>query len=139
MFFAGISWFSVIVAAVAAFVAGWLWYSPWLFGKAYMKELGMVKNSTVGDGNSSMTKKFGVVFLGEIIMAIVAASLYKSLFIVSFSQLFILALSLWAAFVLVTKLNDVLFVGKSWKLFAITVGQDLLTILVVFIVVSLFS
>ena len=31
----GVSWIGVIVGAVAAFLAGWLWYSPILFGKSW--------------------------------------------------------------------------------------------------------
>ena len=31
----GVSWIGVIVGAVAAFLAGWLWYSPILFGKPW--------------------------------------------------------------------------------------------------------
>ena len=33
----GMSYWAVVVAAVAAFVVGALWYSPLLFGEAYMK------------------------------------------------------------------------------------------------------
>lgn len=139
MFFTGLSWLSIVIAAVAAFLSGWLWYSPFLFGKSYIKEMGMTEESMAGKQKPNMVKQFGLVILGEFIMAIVAASLVHSLFIVSFSQVFILALSIWVAFVLVTKINDVLFGCKSWKLFAITVGQDLFTILVIFIIVSLFN
>ena len=31
----GVSWLGVIVGAVAAFLVGWLWYSPVLFGKRW--------------------------------------------------------------------------------------------------------
>ncbi|MCI5076244.1 DUF1761 domain-containing protein [Oricola sp.] len=31
----GVSWIGVIVGAIAAFLAGWLWYSPMLFGKTW--------------------------------------------------------------------------------------------------------
>ena len=36
-----INYLAVIVAAVAAFVVGAVWYSPFLFGKAYMEVRGM--------------------------------------------------------------------------------------------------
>lgn len=37
----GVNWIAVIVGAVAAFAAGWLWYSPVLFGKRWADGLGM--------------------------------------------------------------------------------------------------
>ena len=31
----GVSWIGVVVGAVVAFLVGWLWYSPMLFGKQW--------------------------------------------------------------------------------------------------------
>ena len=139
MFFTGISLVSVVVAAIAAFIAGWLWYSPWLFGKMFMKEMGKTPESITEDDKKGMFKGFAIVLVGEFIMSVVAAALIHSLFITSFSQVFILVLSVWVAFVVATKMNDVLFGGRSFKYFLITVGQDLLSILVIFTVISLLS
>ena len=139
MFFTGLSWISIIIATIAAFISGWIWYSPFLFGPVFAKENGWTEADMKGGPKNGMVKTFGIVILGEFVMSIVAASLIHSLFITSFSQVFIVALSVWIAFVLATKVNDVLFGGKSWKLLAITVGQDFLTILVIFIIVSLFN
>jgi hypothetical protein len=137
MFFTGLSWLSIIIATIVAFLAGWLYYSPFLFGKIFMKEIGKTPETITEDDKKGMFKGFTMVIVGEFIMSIVAASLVHSLFITSFSQVFVLALSVWLAFILFTKLNDVLFGDKSWKLFFITVGQDLLAILLIFIIVSI--
>lgn len=139
MFFTGLSWLSIVIAAVAAFIVGWIWYSPFLFGPIYAKEMGWKEGDMKDGPKHGMVKSFGTVLLGEFIMAIVAASLIHSLFITSFSQVFIVALSLWIGFILFSKMNDVLFGGKSWKLFAITVSQDLLTILIIFAIIFLFN
>ena len=139
MFFTGISLVSVVVAAIAAFIAGWLWYSPWLFGKMYNKEMGWTEEQMKKGPKLGMMKSFGIVFIAKIVMTIVAAALVNSLFVVSFSQILILVLSLWTAFIVGPKLNDVLFGSRSWKYFLITIGQDLLSVLVIFIVISLFS
>jgi uncharacterized protein DUF1761 len=37
----GVSWSGVIVGAIAAFIVGWLWYSPMLFGKKWAEGLGI--------------------------------------------------------------------------------------------------
>ncbi len=38
---AGVSWLGVIVGAVAAFLIGWLWYSPKLFGTKWAAAVGV--------------------------------------------------------------------------------------------------
>src|ERR1039457_32982 len=99
MFFTGLSWVSIIIATIVAFLAGWLWYSPFLFGKIWMKEMGSTEESMKDKEKPNMVKQFGIVLLGEFVMAIVAASLIHSLFVTSFSQVFMIALSMWVAFV----------------------------------------
>ena len=47
-----VNWLAVIVGAVAAFLAGWLWYSPMLFGKTWAAgngvEMGTAQSMPVG-------------------------------------------------------------------------------------------
>lgn len=38
--FQGVSWLGVIIGAVVAFVLGWLWYSPKLFGVKWAEGVG---------------------------------------------------------------------------------------------------
>jgi hypothetical protein len=38
---ANVSWIGVIVGAVVAFVVGWLWYSPKLFGTKWAADIGV--------------------------------------------------------------------------------------------------
>ncbi|HYE55475.1 MAG TPA: DUF1761 domain-containing protein [Chitinophagaceae bacterium] len=61
-----INWLAVLVAGISAFVLGGVWYSPALFGNAWMKE----NRLTVDDvrrGNKG--KIFGWSFLFALIMA----------------------------------------------------------------------
>ena len=44
----GVSWLAVIVGAVAAFLVGWLWYSPKLFGPKWAEGVG-VKMGTASE------------------------------------------------------------------------------------------
>jgi hypothetical protein len=57
---------AVIVAALSTFFIGGLWYSPVLFGKAWMRENGFTEESLKG-GN--MAKIFGLAFLLALIAA----------------------------------------------------------------------
>jgi len=61
-----INYLAVVVAGIAAWVLGSLWYSPLLFGKAWQKETGMTDESIQG-GNMALI--FGTSAVLMIIMA----------------------------------------------------------------------
>lgn len=58
---------AVIVAAVSAFVVGALWYSPALFGKAWMRSAGL-NEEELQDRN--MAGVFSAAFILELVMAL---------------------------------------------------------------------
>jgi hypothetical protein len=62
-----VHWLPVLAATVAAFVIGGLWYSPALFGKAWMRANGFSEQD-LAKGNQG--KIFGVAFVFTLIMAI---------------------------------------------------------------------
>ena len=62
-----INWLSVIVATIAAFILGSLWYSPVLFGKVWQKELGLSDEKIK---NANMAVIFGTSFVLEFIAAL---------------------------------------------------------------------
>ena len=61
-----INWLAILVAGISAFMLGGVWYSPALFGNAWMKE----NNLTVDQvKKSNKAKTFGWSFLFSLIMA----------------------------------------------------------------------
>ncbi|HYF32484.1 MAG TPA: DUF1761 domain-containing protein [Chitinophagaceae bacterium] len=61
-----INWLAILVAGISSFVLGGVWYSPALFGNAWMKE----NNFSVDDvKKSNKAKIFGWSFLFSLIMA----------------------------------------------------------------------
>jgi hypothetical protein len=62
-----VNWLAVIAAALSAFILGGIWYSPVLFGNAWMKE-NRFTLETVKAGNK--TKIFGWSLLLTLIMAV---------------------------------------------------------------------
>jgi hypothetical protein len=58
---------AVLVAAVSTFIIGGLWYSPAVFGKAWMRENGFTEENMKG---ANMIKIFGLAFFLGIISAI---------------------------------------------------------------------
>lgn len=60
------NWIAVFVAGISAFVLGGVWYSPALFGKAWMKENNLTVEQ-VKAGNKG--KIFGVSILLSLVMS----------------------------------------------------------------------
>ncbi|WP_235298696.1 DUF1761 domain-containing protein [Portibacter marinus] len=61
-----INWWAILVAGISAFVLGGVWYSPALFGKAWMKENKLTEEDIKG-GNAS--KIYGWAFVISLIMS----------------------------------------------------------------------
>ena len=55
-----VNWIAIVVAAVASFLLGGLWYSPALFGKAWQREVGLTDEQMK---NSNMVKIFGLTLI----------------------------------------------------------------------------
>ncbi len=69
-----INYLAVLACAVSAMVLGFLWYGP-LFGKAWMKEMGMNMPSPeeMKAMQKKMTKSYILMFIGALVMAYVLA------------------------------------------------------------------
>ena len=65
-----INYVAVIVAAVSSFVLGGLWYAPFLFGKAWMKETGLTEEQL---GARSLALVFGLSFVLSLVGSFVFA------------------------------------------------------------------
>lgn len=66
MDFSSLNWLAVFIAAILSFVVGGLWYSPLLFGKAWLKEMGFADEDMQGD----MARIFGLSFVASLVIAI---------------------------------------------------------------------
>jgi len=69
-----IHWLPVIASAVAVFAIGALWYSPVLFGKAWVKAHGYTAEK-IEAMRASMGRAYGVSFLCYVVMAAAMAML----------------------------------------------------------------
>jgi hypothetical protein len=68
-------WLAIILAALAGFLVGGLWYGP-LFGKAWMKARGLSEEELKGGANMPLI--FGTTFVLNLIAAFMLDHLYQT-------------------------------------------------------------
>ena len=70
----GVNWLAVIVGAVAAFIVGWLWYSPMLFGKQWAAGKGIEMGTASEMPVAAMATQLIGLFLLSWFVGVTAAS-----------------------------------------------------------------
>ncbi len=127
-----VNYLSVIVAAVASMVTGSLWYGP-VFGKPWMKEMGLSKAKIDAEKKQGMEMSYGLMFVGSLVMAWVLAHAIEFagtyMGSVDVSAGLMAGFFNWLGFVAPVTLGSVLWEGKSWKLWQINNGYYLVTLL----------
>lgn len=114
-----VSWLSVVVASIAAFMIGWGWYSDTMFGKKWRQGIG-----TSSVPNRPMMPVMVTQFVGTFLLtwAIIVAS--------SFSLYFVVLIAIAVAVLI--KANG-LFVGKST--YAVAVDSSYIIVQTVIVLV----
>lgn len=120
---------AVGVSAIVSMVIGSIWYGP-LFGKVYMKAVGMEQWSEVE--REQMKKKMAVTYIVQFVASIltffVLGWLIGALDERTVAGGLKIALIVWAGFVVPLKLGDAIWGGKM-VLFWLGSGNMLLTVL----------
>lgn len=130
----GISYTAVIVAAIANFFVGFLWYSV-IFRNAWASEMKMPMDAKPPAGE--MVKSLLMNFVGCFLLAYVFAHNTAAwTFVPGIDQLGTIgsianaAIFTWLGFFVLVDLNTVAFEGKSWKLFFINTSYHFMMVLV---------
>lgn len=129
-----VNWIAIVVAAVASFLLGGLWYSPVLFAKAWQREAGITDEQLK---NANMGKIFGLAF----ILCLLAAWMFATFLGPRPS----LALGFGAGFsaglfwVAASFGINYLFERRSFKLFLINGGYHTVQFTIIGGVISLLS
>ncbi len=125
---------AILVAVVANFILGFLWYTP-LFGKAWAKELGLDTSKKATGGQ--LAKGMIIMVIGNFLMAYVFAhNIGAWSFVPGIDQMSVTtqilnsAIFTWLGFYVPVDISVVAWEGKSWKLFFINTGYHLAMLLV---------
>jgi uncharacterized protein DUF1761 len=126
---------AVVVAALAVFVLGWLWYSPLLFLKPWMRLRGMDPVAAMA-GAKMPAGKLLVELARCLVLAYVIACFVALLGLGSWMGALRLGLLLWIGFPVVLLTGSVLWENIPSKVAAIHAGDWLVKMLVIPIVVT---
>ena len=131
-----VSYPAVLVAAIAVFVLGWLWYSPLLFYKPWMRLRGM--DPVAAMAGAKMPAGKHVIELGRcFVLAYVIARFVALLHLGSWMGAVHFGFFLWIGFPVILLTGSVLWDNIPWKVAAIHAGDWLVKMLVIPIIVTL--
>jgi hypothetical protein len=129
-----INWMAVLIAVVANFILGFLWYTP-LFGNAWAKEMRF--DRTVKPTSGEMAKGMIIMIIGNFFFAFVFANNMAAWSFVpgmnempAAGTIMNAAIFTWLGFYLPVDIGTVTWEKKSWKLFWINTGYHLAMLLV---------
>jgi len=130
-----VTYLPAIVAAVAVFVLGWLWYSPLLFYKPWMRLRGMDPVAAMA-GAKMPGGKLLIELVRCLVLAYVIAHFVALLGGSSWMGAVHLGLFLWIGFPVILLTGSVIWENVPWKVAAIHAGDWLVKMLVISIIVS---
>jgi hypothetical protein len=126
---------AVLAAAVLAFGLGWLWYSPFLFGKQWVAAHGHTPERLEAM-KQGMGRAYAVTFASQLLMAAVMAVLIRMTHIQSLVGGLKLGILLWAGFVANVGLSSHMFSGKHIKTYLLDAGYQLVYLVVMGLVLT---
>jgi len=127
MHFHSINLLAVLVAAISTMVLGFLWYSPLLFAKSWMKEMGYDPNdkARMDEMKKSAGPAYSGSFVASLISAFILALFLHEMRVVSLNIGLLVAFHVWLGFVATVQFTSALFTKQSMKLFGINTGYQL--------------
>jgi len=132
MSFHHLNFLAVLAAAISTMLVGFLWYSPLLFAKPWMKEMGYDPDDKAKA--AEMKKSAGPAYAGSFAASLVSAFVF-ALFLhwmrAEGARVGSMAgFHIWLGFVATVQFTGALFSKQSMKLFAINTGFQLVCYLV---------
>ena len=138
-----INFLAIIIAVVANFILGFLWYTP-IFGKAWAKEMGF--NTDQKPPSSALIKGMVFMVIGNFFMAWVFAHNMAVWNPVTWGQApspmspvanaMMASVFTWLGFYFPGDLGTVAWENRSWKLFFINTGYHFASLLVVAMILA---
>src|SRR2546423_1159010 len=131
-----VNYWAVLVAAITVFVLGWLWYSPLLFYKPWMRARGLDPAVAMQD-TKMPAGKLVIELVRCLVLAFIIGHFVAVLGVTNWFLAIHMGLLLWVAFPVVLLTGSVLWENIPVKVAAIHAGDWLVKLLVIPIILSL--
>lgn len=133
MLLANVNWLAVLLSGVASMVVGFLWYSPPLFQKPYLAEIG----KTAEDAAATPPTNYLLSFVLAIIEALFLSFLIRAMGNSGVGSGLAAGFMVWLGFVATTSGANALFGDRTFRLWFVQNGNHLLTLLAMGLILSL--
>jgi hypothetical protein len=136
-----LNWVAILVAAISTMVVGFLWYSPLLFAKPWMREMGYDPNdkAKTEEMKKSAGRAYGGSFVASLISAFTLALIFHGLRAEDWHFGIMASFHIWLGFVATVQFTGALFAKQSMKLFGINTGYQLVCYLVMGVILTLWK
>lgn len=134
-----LNWLAILVAGLSTMVVGFLWYSPLLFAKPWMREMGYDPNdkARMEEMKKSAGAAYGGSFVASLLSAFTLALILHALRTEDLHTGVMLGFHVWLGFVATVQFTGALFAKQSMKLFVINTGYQLVCYLVMGVILTL--
>ncbi len=131
MTFMDVNLWSVLVAAIATMILGFLWYSPLLFARPWMILMGYDPNdkAKLEEMRKGAGQTYGIAFLCSLASAFVLAKVIDVASVDSVLYGMKYGFAIWLGFVTTVQLTGALFGRQPFKLYLINTGYQLVCFL----------
>ncbi len=133
-----LNWLAIIVAAISTMIVGFLWYSPLLFAKPWMREMGYDPSdkAKTQEMQKSAGRAYAGSFVASLISAFTLALILHGLRTEDLHFGLMVSFHIWLGFVATVQFTGALFTKQSMKLFGINTGYQLVCYLVMGAILS---
>ena len=123
---------AILVAAASTMVVGFIWYSPLLFARPWMREMSYDPDDKAAgkEMQKSMGPAYGISLIASVVSAFILALLFHAMRATGAEYGALIGFHVWLGFVATVQLTGVLFMKQSMKLYAINTGYQLVCYLV---------
>lgn len=128
-----INYLAVLAAGVTSMIVGAAWYSPALFGKQWMKLIGLTEEDKK---KTNLGQTYGTMFVLSLVLAYVMAHFVGYVGVTTIGEAVQFGFWIWLGFVFTTKGAQSVFVKQPLNLFGIDVGYHLVQMVVMAVILT---
>lgn len=138
MIFESVNIIAIIGGGIASMIIGFVWYGP-LFGKYWANLQGWSEADMKAKQSKSMGKSYAIMFVGALVLSAVLGMFAKTIGALTIADGALVGVTAWLGFALPLLLSPVLWEGKSYRLYALNAGYNLVQFVAIGLIVTLWG